>query len=216
MPPSEPEPRFERRKPDRPAEIADAALEEFARHGYAGARVADVAKRAGISKGLMYVYFRTKEELFKAVVRSVVTPRLDHLADSIRRSRLTTEQFLRGPFLEFMQQLVRSRANVLMRLMIAEGPRHPDLTSWYADNVLSVGLAALRELIKRGVRSGELRPSAVHEFPQLLIAPVTLAIVWQTLFERHLPLDTDRMLEEHVDLLVRALAADGPRQQVLL
>jgi len=209
-------PRFERRKPDRPEQIADAALLEFAEHGYAGTRVADVAQRAGVSKGLMYVYFRTKEELFKAVVRKVLTPKLDQLTSTVRHSTLPMDQFLRGPFLTFMQELVRSRARVVLRLMIAEGPKHPDLTQWYMDNVLNRGLGALREMIQRGVRNGELRPGAIETYPQLLIAPALIGMVWMILFQRHEKLDTDHMLQEHVELMVQTLVIDGPRQQVLL
>ena len=98
-------PRYRRRKEERPAEITQAAMETFAEHGYAAARVDDVAKRAGISKGLLYLYFKTKEELFKAVIRSVVVPRIDALKTAITDSDLSAEEFLRGPFLEFIQKL---------------------------------------------------------------------------------------------------------------
>ncbi len=77
------QPRYQRRKQDRPQEITDAALAAFAEKGYAATRVDDVAKRAGISKGLLYLYFKTKEELFKAVVRSFVVPRIDALTQII-------------------------------------------------------------------------------------------------------------------------------------
>ena len=97
-------PRYRRRKEERPAEITQAAMETFAEHGYAAARVDDVAKRAGISKGLLYLYFKTKEELFKAVIRSVVVPRIDALKTAITDSDLSAEEFLRGPFLEFIQK----------------------------------------------------------------------------------------------------------------
>jgi AcrR family transcriptional regulator len=86
------EPRYRRRKEERPAEITQAAMETFAEHGYAAARIDDVAKRAGISKGLLYLYFKTKEELFKAVIRSVVVPRIDALKTAITDSDLSAEE----------------------------------------------------------------------------------------------------------------------------
>ena len=200
-----PEPRFQRRKEERPAEITQAALEAFAEHGYAATRVDDVAKRAGVSKGLLYLYFKTKEELFKAVIRSAVVPRIDALKTEIDDTELTAEEFLRGPFLKFIQKLPDSPARIVVRLMIAEGPKHPDLTAYYCDQVISGGLAALRQLIRRGVRQGEFRQSSLDEFPQLLVAPALLSIVWKTLFQKHYPLDTDKLLETHIELVLRAI-----------
>lgn len=203
------EPRFKRRKEARPAEITQAALEAFAEHGYAATRVDEVARRAGVSKGLLYLYFKTKEELFKAVIRSVVVPRIDALKTAIADSELSAEEFLRGPFLDFIQKLPDSPARIVVRLMIAEGRKHPDLTKYYSDQVISGGMAALRQLIDRGVKNGEFRQSGLDEFPQLLIAPVLLSIIWKTLFQTHRPLDTDRFLETHIELILRAMKRDG-------
>jgi AcrR family transcriptional regulator len=156
-----PEPRFQRRKQDRPAEITEAAVAEFSEKGYTATRVDDVARRAGVSKGLLYLYFRTKEELFKSVVRSFIEPRVDALRSEIAETDLSAEEFLRGPFLQFVKKLPHSPARVLLRLMISEGPKHPDLTAYYWDHVVSVGLDALRQLLKKGVDSGEFRTSAL-------------------------------------------------------
>ncbi len=200
-------PRFQRRKQERPAEITQAAMEAFAEHGYAATRVDDVAKRAGVSKGLLYLYFKTKEELFKAVIRSVVVPRIDALKTAIADSELTAEAFLRGPFLEFIQKLPDSPARIVVRLLVAEGSKHPDLTAYYYDQVVSGGMDAVRQLITRGVEQGEFRDSRLDEFPQLLVAPVLVSIIWKTLFEKHHPLDTDKLLQTHIDLIVTAIKA---------
>ncbi|HEX2139236.1 MAG TPA: TetR/AcrR family transcriptional regulator [Woeseiaceae bacterium] len=205
-------PRFRRRKDDRPEEITRAALAAFAEKGYAATRVTDVAKRAGVSKGLLYLYFRTKEELFKAVIKSVVSPRIEALQKTIDQTELSAEDYLRGPFLELARQLPKSPARVLVRLMIAEGHRHPDLTAWYWENVVAHGLGALRKLIQRGVDAGEFRPSAVQEFPQLLISPVLTSVAWSIVFDPHHELDSDRFIEAHVDLLIRAIRAPGNTQ----
>jgi AcrR family transcriptional regulator len=199
------EPRFQRRKEDRPAEITEAAMETFAEKGYAAARVEDVARRAGISKGLLYLYFKTKEELFKAVIRSFVSPRLDALTGTIATTDLSAEEFLRGPFLEFARSLPESPARQLVRLMVAEGPRHPDLIKWYWENVVSRGIDAIRSVIERGVRAGEFRASALDDFPHLLVAPVVFSMLWKQLFEPHSTLDTDAFLEGHVDLVIEAI-----------
>ncbi len=198
-------PRFQRRKEERPAEITKAALEEFAEHGYAATRVDKVAKRAGVSKGLLYLYFKTKEELFKAVIRSVVVPRIDALKTAVADTDLSAEEFLRGPFLEFIKKLPDSPARIVVRLLVAEGPKHPDLTAYYYDNVVSGGMDVLRQLISRGVRHGEFRQSSLDEFPQLMVAPVLMSIMWKTLFQKHHPLDTDKLFQTHIDLILAAI-----------
>ncbi len=122
------EPRFQRRKEERPTEITEAAMQEFAEKGYAATRVEEVAKRAGVSKGLLYLYFRTKEDLFKAVIRSFISPKLDALIGNITSSDLSAEEFLRGPFLDFAKSIPNSPARKLVRLLVAEGPKYPSTT----------------------------------------------------------------------------------------
>jgi len=199
------EPRFQRRKEDRPAEITAAAMAAFAEKGYASTSVEEVAKRAGVSKGLLYLYFKTKEDLFKAVIRSFVSPRLDTLIEDIEDSDLSAEAFLRGPFARFAKFVPQSPARILVRLIIAEGPKHPDLVAWYWENIVSRGIAALRTLLRRGVAAGEFRPCALQDFPQLLVAPLLFAVVWQRLFEPHEKLDIDRFVDAHIDTVLRGL-----------
>lgn len=199
-------PRYRRRKEDRPQEITEAAFAAFAEKGFTATKVEEVARRAGVSKGLLYLYFRTKEELFKAVIRSVVTPRVDALTRALDSSDLSAEAFIRGPLLAFMQRLPGSPASVVIRLMISEAPRHPDLVDYYWENVASRGLGALRQLLERGVANGEFRDSAVNELPQLFVAPVMMSIVWGIVFADR-SLDTDRLIETHVDMILAYIRA---------
>ena len=200
------QPRYRRRKEDRPQEITDAAFAAFAEKGYAATRVEEVARRAGISKGLLYLYFKTKEELFKAVVRSVVMPRVDALEAELDRSELTAEAFIRGPVLEFMKRVPGSPVSVVIRLMIAEAPKHPDLVEFYWENVASRGLGALQRIIERGVADGEFRRSAVNDLPQLLLAPVMMSVVWGLVFANR-TLDTDTLIETNIDMILAYIKA---------
>lgn len=204
-----PEPRFRRRKEDRPQEITEAALQAFAEKGYAATRVEEVAKRAGVSKGLLYLYFKTKEELFKAVVRSFVIPKIDALTAIVDSHEMSSEDFLRGPFLDFVKTLPGSPVSVLIRLMIAEGPKHPDLLRFYWDNVVSRGLEALTLLLERGVKNGEFRPTVVNELPHLFVMPVVFSVIFRLLFEKQCP-DTDRLIETQVDLLIAHMKGEQP------
>ena len=200
------QPRYQRRKEDRPQEITEAAFAAFAEKGFTATKVEDVARRAGVSKGLLYLYFKTKEELFKAVIRSVVTPRVDELTRNLDSSELSAEAFIRGPLLAFMQRLPGSPASVVIRLMISEAPNHPDLVDYYWDNVASRGLAALRRLLERGVENGEFRRTAVNELPQLFVAPVMMSIVWGIVFADR-SLDTDKLIATHVDMILAYIRA---------
>lgn len=200
------EPRYQRRKEDRPQELADAAFEMFAERGYAGTRVEDVARRAGVSKGLTYLYFRTKEELFKAVIRNVVTRRVEALIRLVEQTELSSEAFVRGPLLAFMKQVPGSRIPVVIRLLVAEGARHPDLVDYYWENVVGPGLAAIRRFVERGVARGEFRRSAVNDLPQLFLAPMMLSIVWKILFAKR-SLDTDRLMETQLEMILAHIRA---------
>ena len=197
--------RNERRKEQRPEEILEAAIEEFATRGYAETRLDDVASRAGISKGLVYVYFRTKEELFKAAIRTLLVPRVEALRRRLEASDESSEALIRGPLLGLVKQVVGSRLGSVIRLMVAEGPKHPDLTAYYHEQVVSRGMALLRWIMARGVERGEFRPGPVMDFPQLIVAPVLMSVIWKMLMDRHQHLDADRMLEAHVDILLAAL-----------
>ena len=200
------EPRYRRRKEERPQEITDAAFAAFAENGYAATRVEEVAKRAGVSKGLMYLYFKTKEELFKAVIKSVVIRRVDALIAGVEETELSSEDFLRGPMLEFMKGIPGSPVSVVIRLLLSEGPRHPDLVDYYWENVVNRGLTAITHLVERGVERGEFRPSALNELPHLFLAPVMLSIIWKLLFARR-SLDTDNLMETQIDMILAYIKA---------
>jgi len=200
------EPRYRRRKEDRPQEITAAAFEAFAENGFARTRVDDVAKRAGVSKGLLYLYFKTKEELFKAVVKSVVVRRVDKLIEAVETTELSSEDFIRGPLLSFLQQVPGSPVAIVIRLLISEGPRHPDLVDYYYENVVAKGLAAISGFIKRGVTRGEFRKSAVSDLPHLMLAPVMLSIVWGIIFNDR-QLDTDTLIETQIDMILAHIKA---------
>lgn len=200
------EPRYQRRKEDRPQEITEAAFRVFAEKGYASARVDDVATRAGVSKGLLYLYFKTKEELFKAVIKSVVIRRVDALLLAVDETELSSAEFIRGPLLEFMKRVPGSPIAIVIRLLISEGHRHPDLVDYYWENVVSKGLNAISRFVERGVQRGEFRETAVTNLPQLILAPMMLSIIWRILFAKR-SLDTDKLMETHIDMILAYLEA---------
>jgi len=159
-----------------------------------------------VSKGLLYLYFRTKEELFKAVIKSVVIRRVDALVAAVETTELSSEEFLRGPLLDFMKLVPGSPVAIVIRLLISEGQRHPDLVDFYWENVVSKGLTAISKFIERGVARGEFRETAVTELPQLVLAPMMLSMIWRILFVKR-DLDTDLLMTTQIDMLVAYIKA---------
>jgi AcrR family transcriptional regulator len=198
------EPRYQRRKEERPHEITEAAFATFIEKGYAGTRVEEVAKRAGISKGLLYLYFKTKEELFKSVVKSFVVPKLDALVVNIEQGDLTAEEFLRGPFLEFARTIPGSRIGMIIRLLVAEGPKHPDLLQFYWDNVVSRGITAIEALVEKGIQAGEFQRTPVTKQPLLFIMPVVFSVIFRLLFAKQ-GVDTDKLINTQIELLIEQM-----------
>jgi AcrR family transcriptional regulator len=185
---------------DRRQAIIDAALDEFIAQGYAATRLDDVARRAGVAKGTIYLYFKDKQTLFEELVRTAIVPLVARLATlppvggSIRAA---LENFVAT----FVREVVTTRRGAIVRLVMAEGPRFPDIADFYYREVVSRGLAGMRALIERGIASGEIRQAGLKDFPQIVVAPAMVAVIWQGLFGKHAPLDSAAMLRVHLDLI---------------
>jgi AcrR family transcriptional regulator len=196
----ETEVRRRRRKDERPNEILAAALDEFAEKGFTAARLADVARRAGIAKGTIYLYYSSKHELFRAVIRGLL-PRYGEIERMVLDYPGSTEALLRGPFVEVQRQLLQTDLPSLLSVLLTEGQRVPDLVEFYYREALSPALGVARAIIQRG----EFRETALVELPQPLIAGVLVAIVWNSLLGKVHPVDTGQLLETHIDLLLDGL-----------
>jgi AcrR family transcriptional regulator len=196
-------PRRRELKLHRQEEILAAAFEVFAAHGYEATRMDEVARQAGIAKGTIYLYFRDKEQLFRAVVRGLVQKRFDAMAGSFQG---TGEQLLRELLSRMYSQVVRNgKVRSIVRLLIAESGRFPRLSEIYHREIIAPGMRAVRQALMRGSTSGEFRKSAAVEFPQLLAAPGVLAIVWRLLHgERH-RLDLDAYSKAHLEFVLDSL-----------
>lgn len=187
------------RSAERREAILAAALDEFSQAGFAATRLDDVARRAGVAKGTIYLHFRDKEALFQELLRSMLAPivgRIEALG-SVEHSTVTLGESIVELF---MREIYETRRKDVIRLILTEGRRFPHLAEFYYREVLSHVLAAMRALLARAVARGEAAPGLV-EFPQLVAAPALIAVVWGGLFERFEPLDVRAMLRTHVDLL---------------
>src|SRR6266702_7103461 len=188
------------RSAERRAAIVEAAMDEFIARGFAATRLDDVARRAGVAKGTIYLHFKDKESMFEELIRTALVPLIGrlHAPPPIGGSvRDAVEAFART----FIQEVAATRRGDLVRLIVAEGPRFPSIADFYYREVVSRGLAGMRALIELGIARGEIRQTDLARFPQILVAPAIIAVIWKSLFERHSPLDAHEMLRVHLDLI---------------
>ena len=196
-------PRGQEPKQRRQEQILAAAFQVFAVQGYEAARLDDVAERAGIAKGTIYLYFRDKKQLFRAVVRSLLRKRFDVLARSFSGS---AEDLLRELLSRMYSEIVSNeKVRSILRLLVAESGRFPQLSEIYHREIIAPGMNAVRQALLQGITAGEFRKTAAVEFPQLLAAPGVLAILWRLLHgERH-RLDLDAYSKAHLEFVLDSL-----------
>jgi len=204
----QPQPRWKRRKEARPAEIVAAALEVFVERGYAATKLADVARRAGVTKGTLYLYFESKEALFKAVVRETIVP-------VIAQGEALAQSFT-GSARELMEQLIREYWRLvgetalagIPKLMMAEAATFPELTRFYYEEVVTRGHRLMAGVIERGVRNGEFRSVDVMLAAKLAMSPLMHATVARQAFAACMPegFDVRAYLNTHIDLYLHGIA----------
>ena len=204
-----PEIRPKRRKEERPEEILAAALTVFTRDGFAGARLDEIADRAGCTKGTIYVYFDSKEELFRAVVRQLLKPQFRAvdvaLADENADTATRLTAFVKGAY-----RLTKDPTNLaLFRMLVADGPRFPDLITTYQAEIFSVGRTRLRETLQRGIERGEIRNVDLDATPPVIIGPI-IGEVMRLLTGGLGNVDMDKLIDTHLDLLFNGLLATRP------
>jgi AcrR family transcriptional regulator len=200
--------RWTRRKEARPAEILDAALKVFAEKGFAGTRMEDIAARAGVTKGTIYLYFENKEAVFKTLVRESIGATLAGVIENVRNFQGPARDMLRMALGAMAHLLTTSDRVVLPKIIIAESGNFPELARFYRDEVIEKGLSLMSGLIERGIAQGEFRTVPVQHAVRLCIAPVLLGAIWRTTFARFdpEPYDYQGLVDTHLDVLFRGLA----------
>jgi AcrR family transcriptional regulator len=187
--------------------ILDAALTVFAERGFEAARLDDIAARAGIAKGTLYLYFADKEALFEALIRSAVDPILARLDAIAAAPDLPVDTVLEALFGVFEKEVLGTRRKFLLRLIIAEGPRFPRIAEFHYRNVVARIMPLIAAAARRAAERGEFPTDAAARFPQLVAAPLLVAVIWDSLFARLAPLDVAGMFRAHRDVLTGRRAA---------
>ena len=205
------EPKFRRRKAARPAEIVQAALDVFAERGFAAARLDDIARRAGVSKGALYLYFETKEDLFRAVVAQAIAPNLQIVFSAIAGHP--------GPFAALLQ-LMAARVSVLvarpavggvLKMVVGEARNFPELARVWHDEVVAHALGALAAAIAAAQARGEVRDGDPRMFALQIISPILVGVIWRETFAPigAVAFDLPALARQHMDTMAQGLAAEA-------
>jgi TetR/AcrR family transcriptional regulator len=211
--PSSPSPSRQRRKADRPHELLEAALTLFVEKGLAATRQEEVAKLAGVSKGTLYLYYPSKDELFKAVIQAYLTQVLVEGGELVDQFEGSTSELLRLLGQTWWSRVGSSKAAGLLILIMAEARKFPELAQFYVDEVVAPSHALLARVVQRGMARGEFRhvdvPSVVHA----LIAPMQFLIIYQQCTAvcavNPVPLIPEQFMDTQMDLLLRGLEIRG-------
>ena len=200
MPPPGP-PKFKRRKADRPDEIVAAAFTVFAERGYASARLEDIAARAGVSKGAVYLYFTTKEEIFQAVIEQAVAPNLDKIRAAMADHPKSFSDRLAAAIAVIAPLVETSPLGGVLKMVIGESRNFPHLARAWHDALVAPALAALSAAIAEAQLSGELRPCDPRQAAIGLMSPILLGVIWRETFVPvgAAALDIPALARQHVE-----------------
>lgn len=195
-----------RRKDARPSELTAAALDLFVEKGFAATRLDDVAAHAGVSKGTLYLYFDSKEALFKAVIEEGIVPALAAAEQQLANYQGPADELLRILLLGWWQQIGSTRMGGVVKLIISESRNFPEVAQYYHDHVIARGRSLLRTALQRGIENGEFRPMNVESCIDVIIAPLLMLVIWRHSFcFCGNDIDPRDYLDTHFSLLIRGL-----------
>ncbi len=211
-----PSKRWRRRRDARPTEIVAAALGVFAERGFAAARLDDIAARAGITKGTLYLYFPNKEALLKAAVETALLPNLAQAETLAARDLGAVGTLLATIATQIGRIIATTPLGAIPKIMLAEAGNFPDLARFYLSAVIGRGLKLFGALVRRGIAAGEFRAVDPEATARLIIAPLLMTALWQNSFAayeepKHDPAD---FIARSIDVVLRGLAAAPPGERL--
>lgn len=196
----------QRRKEARPAELMAAALDLFVERGFAATRLDDVAARAGVTKGTLYLYFDSKESLFKAVVENGIVSRIDEALRVLEGYQGSMADLLREIFIRWWRELGATQLGGISKLIVAEAGNFPEVAAFYHEAVIQRGERLIKQLLTTGIERGEFRSIDVEASHHVVIAPILTLMIWTHSFAIcGRAIDPERYLAAHLDLLLNGL-----------
>jgi AcrR family transcriptional regulator len=202
--------RWERRKEARPQELLAAALDTFVERGFTAARLDDVAARAGVSKGTLYLYFANKEELFKAVVRENVLPIIGEAEEMVGNFEGPTALLFQEIMLGWWERIGSTKLAGITKLMIAESGNFPELANFYYEEVMMRSHTMIVRMLERGIERKEFRAIDAKQAMNVVVAPMVMLMMWNQSFATCSPekIDPQQYLRCFIDLFLRGLLSD--------
>ena len=207
------QPKFQRRAEERPREICAAALAVFAEKGFAAARLDEIARRAGVSKGTLYLYFADKEALFRAVVRDTVSPNIDAVRASLEATDLPFAEIVRAFLPHFAELTSRLPIGAVAKMVIGESRNFPELAKVWHDVVLAKAIGTLAGLIERAQQRGEVRSGDPRLQAFSLMGAMMMGVIWHETLEPvgGAPLDVEALARQHVETILAGLLVEQAR-----
>lgn len=207
------EPKFRRRKADRPGEIAAAALQVFAEKGFAAAKLDDIARRAGVSKGAVYLYFETKEDIFRAVVSLALSPNIAAVKAMAAAHPGPLPDLLRSVVGHVARVVETTPVGGVLKMVVGESGNFPEIARVWHDEMVSQALGAMTTAIARAQVRGEVKPGDPRIYAMELVSPLVVSILWRETFVPvgAEPFDIQAVMAQHVDTLLSGMLTEGAR-----
>lgn len=209
-PPTDAHTRRARRKDARPGELLAAALDLFVEKGFAATRVDEVAALAGVSKGTLFLYFSSKEELFKAVVREHISGRFAQWNDEIEQFEGSSQEMLRYCLTSWWERIGATKASGIPKLMMSEARNFPELAAFYQHEVIQPGSALIARILQRGVARGEFRPMDIKYGVYMVLTPLLFLTMWThslgACYDKASQIEPGPYLAMHLDMLLRGFS----------
>lgn len=201
------EPKWQRRADERPREICAAALDAFAEKGFAAAKLDEIARRAGVSKGTLYLYFRDKAELFRAVVRDAIAPNVEAITSALQSLDAPVADVVRMFLAGFADREERLPVGAVAKIVIGESRNFPELARVWHDEVASKAIAALAGFVERAQQRGEVRPGDPRLYALSLMGPMVLGALWRATLVPvgAQPLDLHALARQHAEMVLSGL-----------
>lgn len=198
-----------RRKDARPAELLEAALDLFVEHGYAATKVEEVAKQAGVSKGTLFLYFPSKEDLFKAVVRQNITEQIGNWSNEFDEFTGNTADMVRYAMRQWWQRIGATKLSGISRLVMNESSHFPEIAAFYQQEVIAPSNALLRRVLQRGIERGEFRSVDPDYGIYGLLAPMMVLILWKHAMapctDTGKPIEPEAFIDSQLEMLLSGL-----------
>ena len=209
--PADQAPKRERRKEARPGELLDAALDLFVEKGFSATRVEEVAVRAGVSKGTLFLYFQSKEDLFKAVVRENIANKFPTWQEEFHTFAGSSSDMLRYALVSWWKRIGQTRASGITKLVMSEAQNFPEIAAFYQEEVIKPGNAMIHSILERGVQSGEFRAIDLEQAVHIIVAPMIFLMMWKHSMGACAAsakiVDPEQFIHMQVDVLLHGMTA---------